>query len=362
MSRVTLVPVPPEEIREGLYSVIGGALAGGAPAPSWVAVDDGTDAWFVEVSRRPAAERMRGVLAAAGEVALVNAQRLGVGGAMWLPPASLGALEAFSTADDASLPATPDAAVLELLEVGAPVHVVTFADRAFWRAQHGDRALTAHLADLAFALGVPAAIVPWPALVIASKDEPASAAAWDDIATRAGIHGLRIISRSLEESSTTEAVLDAAYGALWSALADETRSDSAEPQPVHELPHGRRVGWWNLQEVELEEEGWLATPTEVTPTKCRWRLQGPEIDGEAEEVLTSDEVSDLDGVIAARIPGWAARELRPGSPGGLLAARIAEAADRRGFPLWIPGVDEEGLRFVLGLPGTVWVDGPAVPD
>lgn len=302
------------------------------------------------------------MLAAAGEVALVNGQRLGVGGAMWLPPASLGALEAFTAADTASLPATPDAAVLELLEVGAPIHVVTFADRAFWRAQYGDRALAAFLTDLAFALGVPAAIVPWPALVMASKEEPGSAAAWDDIATKAGIHGLQITSHSLPEPSSTDAVLDGAYGALWSALADDERSGSLELQPVHELPHGRRVGWWNLQELQLEEEGWLATPTEVTPTKCRWRLQGTDLNGEIEDVLTSDEVSDLEGVIAARIPGWAARELRPGSPGGLLAARIAEAANRRGLPLWIPGVDEEGLRCVLGLPGTIWVDGPAVPD
>ena len=93
MSKVTLVPVPPDDIRDGLYSVIGGALAGGAPAPAWVAVDDGTDTWVVKVSKRPAAERMGCVVAAASEGALVTAQRLGIGGAMWLPPSSLGALE-----------------------------------------------------------------------------------------------------------------------------------------------------------------------------------------------------------------------------------------------------------------------------
>jgi len=66
-------------------------------------------------------------------------------------------------------------------------------------------------------------------------------------------------------------------------------------------------------------------------------------------------------VLAVRVPGWASRGLRPGSPAGLLVTRIAEAASRRGIPLWIPNVDQEGLRLVLGLPGTIWVDGPAVP-
>ena len=53
--------------------------------------------------------------------------------------------------------------------------------------------------------------------------------------------------------------------------------------------------------------------------------------------------------------------MRAGTPAALLVARLADAADRRGLPLWIPNVDGEGLRFALGLPGTLWVDGPAVP-
>jgi len=40
---------------------------------------------------------------------------------------------------------------------------------------------------------------------------------------------------------------------------------------------------------------------------------------------------------------------------------LAEAAHRRGLPLWVPNVDSIALRFLLGLPGTLWVDGPAVP-
>ena len=77
---VDLFPLPAEEIREGLYSVVAGALAGGAPDPSWVAVDDGSGSWVVEASTRPAAERARGVVAVSSEDALVKAQLLGVGG------------------------------------------------------------------------------------------------------------------------------------------------------------------------------------------------------------------------------------------------------------------------------------------
>ena len=80
------------------------------------------------------------------------------------------------------------------------------------------------------------------------------------------------------------------------------------------------------------------------------------------DVVTAEEVLRLQDVAAVRLPGWLARPLRPGNPAGLLAARIAEVAARRDLPLWIPGVDDAALRFVLGLPGTIWVDGPAVPS
>ncbi len=101
---------------------------------------------------------------------------------------------------------------------------------------------------------------------------------------------------------------------------------------------------------------------EVTSTRCRWRLESTETSGIVGEVLDQRRGGGLEDVQAVRVPGWASRGMRPGSPAGLLVTRIAEAASRRGLPLWIPNVDQEGLRLVLGLPGTVWVDGPAVPS
>jgi hypothetical protein len=80
------------------------------------------------------------------------------------------------------------------------------------------------------------------------------------------------------------------------------------------------------------------------------------------EVLGSEEVAGVEEAVAVRVPGWASRDVRSGSPAGLLVTRIAEAAAGQNLPLWIPGVDEEALRLVLGLPGVIWVDGPAVPS
>ena len=113
---VDLFPLPSEEIRNGFYSVIAGAIAGSIPEPSWVAVDDGTDAWVVEISNHSALERARGVVAVSSEEALLKAQRLGVGGAMWMPPASLGAIEAFTSAASSEAPRAHDAAALQLLD------------------------------------------------------------------------------------------------------------------------------------------------------------------------------------------------------------------------------------------------------
>lgn len=358
---VDLFPLPADEIRDGFYSVIAGTIAGGIPEPSWVAVDDGTDAWVVEVSEFSAVDRARGVVAVSSEEALVKAQRLGIGGAMWLPPASLGALEAFASASSAKAPRTHDAAALELLDGKESVHIVTFFDRLFWRVQLGDHELCDLLAELAVSLEVPGAILQWPALVVGDRDQDAILEAWGVLITeneRTG-PGLSVLPPIDIEK---EALVDA-YLALTAGPTAVESSSSISALPVHELPHGRRVGWWGLDVRETpEDKGWLGRPVDVSSNRCRWRLESTETSGIVAEVLASDEIASLEDVLAVRVPGWASRGMRPGSPAGLLVTRIAEAASRQGLPLWIPNVDQEGLRLVLGLPGTVWVDGPAVPS
>ena len=357
---VDLFPLPSEEIRDGFYSVVAGAIAGGVTEPSWVAVDDGTGAWLVEISSHPALDRARGVVAVSSEEALVKAQRLGIGGAMWLPPASLGAFEAFASAASSAAPRAYDSAALELLSGKTSVHVVTFASRRFWRAQLGDRDIGNLLAELAVSLEVPVAILPWPALVLADREQGAIVKVWEELVGESENLGptLSILPRMVVENE----VLVKVYSALRAGPTTGGSSNSVPQMPVHELPHGRRVGWWGLDaKTRPEDEGWIASPVEVSSIRCRWRIESSENSGFVAEVLASEEIAGLEDVLAVRVPGWASRGLRPGSPAGLLVTRIAEAASRRGIPLWIPNVDQEGLRLVLGLPGTIWVDGPAVP-
>jgi hypothetical protein len=363
LSVVDLFPPPPDETREGLYSVVAGALAGGASEPSWIAVDDGGGSWVVEVSTRPATERVRGVVAASSEDALVKAQLLGVGGAMWLPPSSLGALDAFATAAAAEAPAAFDAAALEILEGSTAIHVVSVTDRRFWRTQVGDRALEDFITELAVDLEAPAVILRWPALVVAERDPEEIVLAWESLVEKRATVSPSLSVRSLEPKAFENDLLEEAYAALTGDSSDSKSPVSPPPQPVHELPHGRRVGWWlTRNDQKSEEEGWVAFPVEAGAARCSWQLEDSESPGTIEEVLGSEEVAGIDEAVAARVPGWASRDLRPGSPAGLLVTKIAEAALRRGLPLWIPGVDQEGLRLVLGLPGTIWVDGPAVPS
>jgi hypothetical protein len=360
---VDLFPPPEDEIREGLFSVIAGSIAGGEPEPSWIAVDDGSGSWVVEVSTRPATERIRGVVAVSSEDALIKAQLLGVGGAMWLPPSSLGAMDAFSTAASAKTLAAFDAAALEILEGSTAIHVVSVVDRRFWRTQVGDRALENLTTELAVALEAPAAILRWPALVVADRTPEEINTTWENLAAQQEAIGPSVKVLSLEPNLFELGLLEGAYAALAGDSSETESLTPLPPQPVHELPHGRRVGWWQIRnDQKPEEKGWIASPVEAGAARCRWQLEGSEISGTVEEVLGSDEVEGVDEALALRVPGWASRDLRPGSPAGLLVTRIAEAASRRGLPLWIPGVGQEGLRLVLALPGTIWVDGPAVPS
>jgi hypothetical protein len=157
-------------------------------------------------------------------------------------------------------------------------------------------------------------------------------------------------------------LLDAAYTALLEGVSQAEAADSIRLKTVYELPQGRRVGWWARECGETPAGGWLATPSEVSTEKCRWEIEGEGGPGVVVEVLCATEVAEAGGAAAVRVPGWACGGLRSGAPAGLLVARLAEEAKRRGLPLWIPNLDDEGLRYALGLPGRLWVDGSAVPS
>jgi len=280
---------------------------------------------------------------------------------MWLPPASLGALEAFASASSARVPKIHDSAAFELLDGKGSFHVVTFSHHPFWRAQLGDRELRDLLAELAVSLNAPVAILQWPALAVTGRNEAEIVTAWEGLVSvreRTGPDVAVLPPIAIEKDA-----LVGAYSALTAGTKTGGSSESMSTLPVHELPHGRRIGCWGLEVGETPaDEGWIAEPVEVSSARCRWRLESTETSGTVVDVLTTAEVAGLEDVLAVRVPGWASCGLCPGSPSGLLVTRIAEAASRRRLPLWVPNVDQEGLRLVLGLPGTIWVDGPAVPS
>ena len=355
---------PPKAVGNGLESVVTGVLAGGAPEPSWIAIDDGTDGWVALASGCSSAERARGVVAASADDALVKAQWLGVGGAMWLPPSSVGVAEAFVAATSAMTPTEGhDANIIDLMDGGAAVAILSIVDRSFWRAQFGERRLTALLAELASALGAPSAVLPWPALVVVGKKPDELIEAWRALLTKDDRVLPNVAAAPLVENVPGEGLLASAYRALLEAGPLAPVVDAGGLcLPVYEVPHGRRVGWWGRYKDESSaRDGWSASPETVSQPRCRWRLDGKDGSGVIEEVLTSEEVGRIEDVVAVRIPGWASRDIRPGSPAGLLVTRLAEAADRRGLPLWIPNLDDDALRLALGLPGVLWVDGTAVP-
>ena len=216
------------------------------------------------------------------------------------------------------------------------------------------------LAELAVSLDLPFAILQWPALVVADRDPDAIVKAWEKLTAESELPRPRL--RLIQDVVVEKEAVAEVYSALTAGPMTTRPSSAVSEMPVHELPHGRRIGWWGLDTKKTpEDEGWIAAPVEVTSTRCRWRVGSAVSSGIVAEVHTSGEIAGLENVLAVRVPGWASRGLRPGSPAGLLVTRIAEAASRHGLPLWIPNVDQEGLRLVLGLPGNLWVDGSAVP-
>jgi hypothetical protein len=341
--------------------VLENLLADGVSEPPWIAIDDGTGSWLLEVAARPPAERHRGVLAVMEDDSLVAALRLGLGGAFSIPPSSLGVREALETAAASPMieaACDPDLA-LQVAAGADAATVITYRHRGFRQSQLGNRVLTALLRELATALDEPPALLPWPALLVVGRKQRAAATAWKKLHADGHLpsHGLELWTAAYPVAKRDQ--LAAIYRALLDGESDAD-DDVPPPEPVHELPSGRRVGWWGLARGQKPDDGWFAT-VESSNSRNRWKLLGVEGTSVVEEVLTPAELRGVGEVAAVRIPGWVTRKLGPGTPAGLLVSRLAEAAASRELPLWLTALDGEALHFALRLPGSIWVDGPAVP-
>ena len=349
---------------KAIRSVIEQAVATGADEPAWVAVEDSQGAWVREAAASPPAERARAVIAVCTDAALVQAIRLGIGGALWLPPSTVDAGCAFRAAAEVCQGVTPplDPWIADL--VSAPEQrliAVTWKNRAFWRCQVGERRMATLLAELAVELGALPVVLPWPAVLLPVAHIDDIHRTWAGVTDREGAasEGVTAVFCGPWEGHCGAAAV--AMTAL--AKVETTPSETPQtgfPASVWELPTGRQVGAWAPTEAWGHTGiGWLATPGGPTAQGFSWRLVDPSgEEGWVEDVLSTGAEAGS----ALRVPGWCASVAGAGRPAGLLVERLAADALRRGVPLWVPNVDQALLQFLLRLPGVFWVDGPAVPE
>jgi hypothetical protein len=350
-----------------IVSVIEQAVDEGAPEPPWVAVADDAGRWVAEVSAATPAERARSVVAVRADEDLVRAARLAVGGAIWLPPSTVDAGLALRAAASASrvdsLPPDPWNADV-VCEPDQRAVAVTWNHRAFWRCQVGERTMARLLARLAEALGELPVVLPWPALVLPDRDHNEILDVWEAVIVRAELvsEGVSVISCGSWQGHC--GLASVAMAALVSAEDEAGPASEGFPRAVCELPSGRLMGGWAPAEPAFDRKSgsaWLAVPEAATRHGFNWRLIGGE--EQSGRVGVQDVLACGAGSSPAlRVPGWCASEAGAGRPAGLLVERLAADAHRRGLPLWVPNVDHELLQFLLRLPGTFWVDGPAVPE
>ncbi len=358
---IPLRPEPLPAVARPLASVVAQAAERAAVAPPWVVVEDGAGEWFRLAAEAPPAERARLVAVLATDRALVQATELGIGGALWLPPSTLTAVDAFAAAAARPQPAgalEPGVLAARLGE-GEAVLAVTVARRRFWRVQIGDAAIMTLLGELARILGVLPVMLPWPALLLTAESRDSVDRAWAELADDPP----QILVAEVGDAWRHHGLAATAAAALAEVESAPSEPCSSPLQAVCELPNGCMVGRWGPLGRAASGEGvWEARPTVAAGAGFAWRLA----ERGAEDLAAVDVVSPEQVAAAApavpRMVGWAARHLRAGSPAGLLVDRLAAAAERVGAPLWVSNVDGPALYHLLRLPGRLWVDGPAVPE
>jgi hypothetical protein len=362
---VELLPRADSPGHRAIAALVEGLRDAGVPVPPRVLVDDGQTDWRSVSVALPVESRRRTVLATASERSLWQAVVLEIGGATWLPASTPSLEDACAAASAAEPLPLPQATwgVLESAVAGAKrLWGVGWPPLPFWNRQIGSIRMLACLRRIADELRCLPAVVPGPILVVAGtdRDRVEEACRGQSAADRWGPIPPAVVDLApiLALGSGQRAAGVIAALRRWSAPGGQFEKLAF---PVMELPSGRAVGHWLPPGSDRRTDGdWRAIPDRDHPDGARWHVDGRGMDLAVRELTASAEIGVGEHEIL-RLSGRIGAELRRGSPAALLAERIARHEARGGRPLWISGVDADGVRFLLGLPGPVWVDGPGVP-
>lgn len=335
------------------------------PSHAFVQCDE--DQWQRHAACLPVVTRRASVLIASSDEELLDAVRLEIGGAARLPVSTHGLTLACEAAARASLDDAACLATRALLEIvlakGSDPLLVGWRPSAFWTNQVGSPRLIRALLGVARRLECIPAIVPGPFLVVTGcsfAEVEDAAVIGEDACGRPTPVAPAVIEVGELPNGPDRVRVDV----LIEAAAAAGRAEVAvamEGVRVLELPGGSSLGRWSLSgPVGTVADGWSAWPDPKVPDGSRWFLSEGREDRVIGEWNWSGDLSSYPDPVL-RVPGWIGSTLRSGSPAALLVEGLAGGDGRAGRPLWVPGVDADGVRFLLSLPGPIWVDGPGVP-
>lgn len=339
----------------------------GLVLPPRVFVECPEDEWQRHAVSLPTVERRRSVLLASSEAALLDGVRLEIGGASRLPVSTHALMMACDAAGGSTLAGATciaTRAVLEMvLERGPGLWLVGWRPAALWYHQVGAPRLIGALQEVARRLACIPAIIPGPFLAVGGRRRPEVEAACrvDD---QPCVGRIPVLPSGIELNTSAKPEDGAGVEALMTAVGrDNEIPASTDPRGfrVMELPSGRQVGRWSPTDLTGGHDGnWMAVPEIRGGSSVDWRMDDSQGNRLIRESVNSEGLDHLDQPVI-RVPGWIGAALQPGRPAALLVECIAGNNARAGRPVWVPSVDADGVRFLLGLPGPIWVDGPGVP-
>lgn len=365
---VRLTPASGSVATESMTKILQSLSNDDLRLPSRVLIDEPGEDWKPHAAALSAEERRRVVIAASSEESLIDAARFEIGGAVWLP-ASTPSVEAAceSAASRHRHPCAPIATrgILEcLVSETSELWAVGWWPRSFWHRQLGWHRLTTCLTAIATRLGCVPAILPDPILVVAGRGREAIEEACRD-GSAVGGGAVPVLPAVVRVVAQRPGIVDGRVDGLLANMAKEAREAEhgpGEALPVLEIFTGEKIGSWSFaHDAGSGGRGWRAIPSgQILDGRC-WDIVAEDGSRTRVEEIEREYGPENEGYAVLRIPGFLGAQLRRGSPAGLLVERWATHEARAGRPLWVPSVDEEGVRFLLGLPGPIWVDGPGVP-